>query len=217
MTAVVSKLHGGYPLGPWSQECSSTAQLARRPISNHTNKRISVLFSAFGVSGNLAVVRSAQNRNTLQGCLLDSLTHLAWGCNCATSRQGCLIFWNSLDMQCDVLTGWKHALLKEYCAQRANPQWEHGKSLLLFLFSSGKGHQHRLEFGLHAEYVQHDPVWAQRNPPHDRPCLCRPHLSIFSANHYNRSRSFHPPHSHLLLSVRVTKGKPCRCKPRRLL
>lgn len=112
-------------------------------------------------------------------------------------------------MQSDVLADWKHVLLTKYCVQHANLHGEHGKSLL---FSSGAVNQHRLEFGLHADYVQHDPVRSEKNHPHDRPRLCRPYLSIFSANYYNCCLSFHHLHSHLLLRAHDAKGMICHFK-----
>ena len=98
------------------------------------------------------------------------------------------------------------------CSNIASSLWELLFSSLLFsslLFSSllfsDKVDQHRLEFGLYAEYVQHDPIWSERNPPHDKSCLCWPHLSIFSTDHCNCCFSFHHPGSHLLLRVHVEK------------
>lgn len=91
------------------------------------------------------------------------------------------------------------------------PIYNENKTSNLFS-SSGEVNQHRLEFGLHADHVQHDPIWSEKNTSHGRLPLCWPHLSIFSANHCDRCLSLHPPHSHLLLRVRDKKGVTCRRK-----
>lgn len=101
-----------------------------------------------------------------------------------------------------VLVCWKHVFLK-------NKNFKAFKLLLLFPPPVGEENQYRLEFGLHAEYVQHDPIRSENNPPYEQRRLRRPHLSVFSANNYNCCLNFHHHRSHLLLSI---EGIPSQSK-----
>lgn len=109
-------------------------------------------------------------------------------------------------LSCQHITGLFHVwgISRHY----SMPIYNENKTSNLFS-SSGEVNQHRLEFGLYADHVQHDPIRSEKNTSYGKRRLCWPHLSIFSANHFDRCLSLHPPHSHLLLRVRDKKGVTC--------
>lgn len=66
---------------------------------------------------------------------------------------------------------------------------------------AGKENKHRMEFRLHARFVQHDPIWREGTLPHDEPLVCWTCPSVFSTYYYNLCFCVHHLCSLLLLRV----------------